>query len=55
MALWLNQPVTEMRTEDIFWMVKEIGRADNLTTILFRFHDIWKHSIPGNLRDSPGL
>ena len=44
MALGSTQPLTEMSTESISWGVKKwpVHKADNLTTILCRCHEIWE-------------
>ena len=43
MALGSTQPLTEMSTGSISLGVKAAGtKADNLTTILCRCHEIWE-------------
>jgi len=42
MALGLTQPLTEMSTRGIFWGYgRPVRKADILTTILCRCHEIW--------------
>jgi len=56
MALRLTQPLTEMRTRNIY--VGEGGRCVGLTTISHSCADcleICAPQSPGNLRASPGL
>jgi len=43
MALGSTQPLTEMRTRSISRGVKRpVDKADKLTTILCRCHEIWE-------------
>jgi hypothetical protein len=43
MALGSTQPLTEMSTRCISWVVKAAGaKADNITNILCRCHEIWE-------------
>ena len=43
MALGSTQPLTEMSTRSISWGLRRpVRKADNLTTILCRCHDIWE-------------
>jgi hypothetical protein len=46
MALGSTQPLTEMRP---------VLKADNLTTILCRCHEIWEPLLPGTLWATPGM
>jgi hypothetical protein len=56
MALGSTQPLTEMSTRNIFWgQGWPVLKADNFTTILCRFHVIWKPEIPRTLWATPGL
>jgi len=42
-ALGSTQPLTEMSTRSIFWGLRRpVHKADNLTTILRRCHEIWE-------------
>ena len=42
MALGSTQPLTEMSTRFISWGYRRpVRKADNLTTILYRCHEIW--------------
>jgi hypothetical protein len=42
-ALGSTQPLTEMSTGSISWgKMRPVRRADNLTTILSRCHEIWE-------------
>ena len=50
MALESPQPLTEMSTRSISWGLKRpVPKADNLTTILGRYHVILEPSLPGTL------
>jgi len=43
MALGSTQPLTEMSTRFISWGYRRpVRKADNLTTILYRCHEIWE-------------
>jgi hypothetical protein len=43
MALGLTQPLTEMSIGSISWgQMRPLRKADNLTTILCRCHEIWE-------------
>ena len=43
MALGSTQPLTEMSTRCISWgYMRPVRKADNLTTILCRCHEIWE-------------
>jgi len=43
MALGFTQPLTEMSTKCISWGWRgPVHKADNLTTILCRCHEIWE-------------
>ena len=43
MALGSTQPLTEMSTRYISWGYRRpVRKADNLTTILCRCHEIWE-------------
>ena len=50
MALGSTQPLTEMSTRSI-----SARKANNLTTILCRFHEIWEPKLLGTLWACPGL
>ena len=42
-ALGSTQPLTEMNTRCIsWWQRRPVRKADNLTTILCRCHEIWE-------------
>ena len=56
MALGSTQPLTEMSTRSISWGLRRpVRKADNLTTILCRCHEIWEPYLPGTLWATPGL
>jgi hypothetical protein len=56
MALGSTQPLTEMSTRCISWGQKwPVRKADNLTTILCRCHEIWEPELPATLWATPGL
>jgi hypothetical protein len=43
MALVSTQPLTEMSTRSISWgKMQPVHKADNLTTILCRYQEIWE-------------
>jgi len=43
MALGSTQPLTEMSTRSISWGLRRtVRRADKITTILCRCHEIWE-------------
>ena len=47
MALGSTQPLTEMSTRRISWgQMRPVRKADNLTTFLYRCHEIWEPSGP---------
>jgi len=58
-ALWpwgSKQPLTEMSTRRISWGQRgPVIKADILTTILCRCHEIWKPYLPGTTWVIPGL
>ena len=57
MALGLTEPLTEMRTRNISWggERRPVRMADNLTTFMCRFLEIWEPQPPGTLRPVIGL
>ena len=56
MALGSTQPLTEMSAKSICWGLRRpVRKADNLTTILHRCHEIWGSYLSGPLSVTPGL